>query len=86
MKNTAFEEVQRFHTDDAAVTLNVKDFYAFGRRNNRVEQAHLLFHLLREIDKRGYTAIYAPLPAKDGIGLALYNRMIRAAAHQIIKL
>lgn len=63
-----------------------KDLYAFGRRGDRVEQAHLLFHLLREIDKRGYTAIYAPLPAKDGIGLALYNRMIRAATHQIIQL
>ena len=33
-----------------------------------------------------YDKIYAPLPEKSGVGLALYNRMIRAAAHQIIRL
>jgi hypothetical protein len=29
--------------------------------------------------------IYGHLPPMDGIGLALYNRMIRAAAHTIKK-
>lgn len=62
------------------------DIYAFGAKENLNTQAHVLFHLLREIDKRGYRKIFAPLPRKDGIGLALYNRMIRAAAHQIIDL
>jgi hypothetical protein len=39
-----------------------------------------------EADKDDFYKIYAPLPDKRGIGLAIYNRMIRAAAHTIIKL
>ena len=42
--------------------------------------------ILRDADGRNFDAIYAPLPEQRGIGLALYNRMIRAAAHHIIRL
>ena len=62
------------------------DIYSFGTRGDEVEQAHLLFKLLRDTDKKNYNFIYAPLPDTTGIGLALYNRMIRAAAHNIIRL
>jgi L-threonylcarbamoyladenylate synthase len=61
-------------------------FYILGARDNINEQAHQLFAILREVDKQSYEKIYAPLPSKDGVGLALYNRMIRAAAHTIINL
>ena len=44
-----------------------------------------LLTMLSEIDKEKYDKIYAPLPKKSGVGLALYNRMIRAAAHKIVK-
>ncbi len=60
--------------------------YDFGNKDNPEEQAHLLFSLLREADKYDYSVIYAPLPKTDGLGLAIYNRMIRAAAHKIIRL
>lgn len=60
--------------------------YSFGERNNEQMQAHRLFSILREADKASFDVIYAPLPRVDGIGLALYNRMIRAASHTIIKL
>ncbi|MBQ2875401.1 MAG: threonylcarbamoyl-AMP synthase [Clostridia bacterium] len=50
------------------------------------EHAHRLFDILREADKMCFDIIFAPLPEKRGIGLALYNRMIRAAAHTIINL
>ena len=60
-------------------------FFEFGARDDVNAQAHLLFAVLRETDKHDYTAIYAPLPEKSGVGLALYNRMIRAAAHRIVK-
>ena len=60
--------------------------YRFGNRGDEETQAHLLFSVLREADKQDYEKIYAPLPEKKGVGLALYNRMIRAAAHKIIKL
>ena len=60
--------------------------YPFGERSNMQAQAKTLFAKLRETDKKEFDTIYAPLPSKSGIGLALYNRMIRAAAHTIIKL
>lgn len=62
------------------------DIYEFGSRSDEIRQAYLLFSILRDTDKKSYDAIYAPLPEQSGVGLALYNRMIRAAAHQIIKL
>jgi L-threonylcarbamoyladenylate synthase len=62
------------------------DIYRFGVRGDETTQAHLLFKLLRDTDKGNYDVIYAPLPEKSGIGLALYNRMIRAAAYNIIRL
>ncbi len=60
--------------------------FDFGNRKDEIRQAHELFALLREADKENLNIIYAPLPSKKGIGLALYNRMIRASAHKIIKL
>lgn len=62
------------------------DIYEFGSRSDEARQAYLLFSILRDTDKKDYDVIYAPLPEKTGMGLALYNRMIRAAAHQIITL
>ena len=60
--------------------------YDLGSKSDELTQAHRLFYILREADKCGYKKIYAPLPSTDGVGLALYNRMIRAAAHTIINL
>ncbi|MBQ8351043.1 MAG: threonylcarbamoyl-AMP synthase [Clostridia bacterium] len=60
--------------------------FSLGERKNRKRQAQRLFFLLREIDKLNFDAIYAPLPPTDDIGMALYNRMIRAAAHHIVHL
>ena len=58
--------------------------YKIGARDDLCEQARHLFEVLREADKRDHSIIYAPLPSKDGIGLAIYNRLIRASAHTIL--
>jgi L-threonylcarbamoyladenylate synthase len=60
--------------------------YSFGNRGDEESQAHILFSILRDADKEKFDKIYAPLPSTDGVGLALYNRMIRAAAHKIVRL
>ena len=60
--------------------------FDLGDEQNPAERLHRLFYLLREADKAGCERIYAPLPGTDGLSLALYNRMIRAAAYQIISL
>ena len=54
-----------------------------GKRDDLPTQAKRLFSALREADATGADVIYAHLPPLDGLGLALYNRMIRAAAHTI---
>ena len=66
--------------------LQHKDLFPVGGRDDLPTQAHCLFSLLREADKAGASIMYAHLPPRDGLGLALYNRMIRAAAYKIITL
>ncbi len=57
-----------------------------GSKDKPYELAHRLFSLLRECDKMELSAIYAAAPVPKGLGMALYNRMIRASAHRIITL
>ncbi len=60
--------------------------YVFGDENDLDAQAHSLFAFLRRADSDGAKEIYTALPQKNGMGLALYNRLIRAASYNIIKL
>lgn len=58
-----------------------------GKKDDIPSHARALFAALRETDKyEGVKTVYAHLPQKQGLGLALYNRMIRAAAHTVLKL
>ena len=54
-----------------------------GGKNDLEAQAKRLFHALRDADATDAEIIYAHLPPLEGLGLALYNRMIRAAAHTV---
>ncbi len=65
--------------------LENKNIIDIGRSSDLETQAQTLFTALRDADDLGVDVIYAHLPDKSGIGLALYNRMIRAAAHTVIK-
>lgn len=59
---------------------------AYGAENSGEEQAHYLFDALRELDEIGAKTVYARCPKIEGVGLAVYNRLIRAAGFQIIDL
>lgn len=48
------------------------------------EYAQRLFGLLRRADELGYSHILAPLPAKNGVSLALANRLLRAADFNLV--
>lgn len=72
-------------TDEARQLGNV-DTVIYGDPHDLAEQAHRLFSALREADALGCSVIYARKPPADGLGLALYNRMIRAASHTVIKI
>ena len=57
-----------------------------GARDDLAAQAKHLFAALRKADATDADIIYAHLPPMQGLGLALYNRMIRAAAHTVLKI
>lgn len=42
-----------------------------------------LFARLREMDARGYKRIFVRAPRTDGVGLAVYNRLLRAAGYDV---
>ncbi len=56
----------------------------YGHRDDPLEQAHRLFDALRQLDELGAQTVYAACPRPQGVGLAVYNRLIRAAAFDII--
>lgn len=52
----------------------------YGRADAPETQAHHLFDALRRLDEEGAKTVYAHAPRPEGIGLAVYNRLLRAAA------
>ena len=69
--------------DEEIPLLKQKNLFPVGAKDDLAAQGKTLFHALREADDEDVTVIYAHLPPKEGLGLALYNRMIRAAAHTV---
>lgn len=57
-----------------------------GRAEDSSDYAARLFDALRELDLRGCKLCYAISPCKQGVGLAVYNRLLRAAAFEVISL
>ena len=50
-------------------------------------QANELFDALRKIDTlKNVDVVYARCPEKKGVGLAVYNRLIRAAGFEVIRI
>ena len=58
----------------------------FGREGDDLSQSHALFDALRRLDELGAEKVYARNPKLTGVGLAVYNRLIRAAAFCVIDL
>jgi L-threonylcarbamoyladenylate synthase len=58
----------------------------YGDINDATSQAHNLFTALRTLDKLGAKKVFARAPLKDGVALAVYNRLLRAAGFKEIKL
>lgn len=50
------------------------------------EQAHRLFEALRQLDEKGAKRVFARCPDVSGVGLAVYNRILRASGFCLIDL
>lgn len=56
----------------------------YGTRDDALLQAQLLFDALRKLDEIGAKTVYAACPSPCGVGLAVYNRLLRAAAFRTV--
>lgn len=65
---------------------NLKNAISYGSINDTKKQARTIFWVLRKVDEMGAKTVYVHAPKKEGIGLAVYNRLIRAAAFKVISL
>ena len=61
-------------------------YIEYGRDHDGAAQAHHLFAALRELDRNGAQIVYARCPEQDGVSMAVYNRLIRAAAFRVVEL
>ncbi len=57
----------------------------YGRRDDSSSQARHIFDALRRVDKIGAKQVFARFPENEGMGLAVFNRLLRAAAFNIIE-
>ena len=72
--------------DEDTPFLNVKTI-SMGSNLDVEEQANKLFNSLREIDKDDtIDTVYSRCPIQEGVGIAVYNRLIRAAGFEVINI
>lgn len=72
-----FEEHRNF--------IKTNNFYSFGSINNYDEISHNIFNLLRETDKLNSDLIIIEGVKKEGLGIAIMNRLIRACNYNYIE-
>jgi len=59
-------------------------YIAYGDTSE--EQAANLFAVLRRLDEISAEQVYARMPSPQGVGLAVYNRLLRAAGFEVVRL
>lgn len=71
-----------FDGEEAAIPLPC---VTYGREDDALTQSHRLFTALRELDEKGAQVVYARCPSTDGVGMAVYNRLLRAAGFSVME-
>ena len=57
-----------------------------GSRQDEEAIARNLYRLLREFDDEGVTKIYSECFKDDGLGMAVMNRLLKAAGHKVVEI
>lgn len=65
---------------------NFEKYIEYGKENDDISQAHHIFDALREVDAMGCESAFVRCPLSSGVGLAVYNRLLRSAAFRVIDL
>jgi len=63
----------------------VEKTVSYGRRGNAEEQGEKLFEVLRLLDEDQWSAIYINAEYAPGVGLAVYNRLLRSCGFRMIR-
>lgn len=71
-------------TDETLSCYGSGEVRSIGRRSDEASVAHNLFAVLREFDDIGVDIIYSEAFPEDDLGLAIMNRMNKAAGHHHI--
>ncbi len=58
----------------------------YGTEDDALAQSHDLFSSLRKVDELGAKRVFARCPSSEGMGLAVLNRLLRAAGFKRITL
>ena len=59
---------------------------SYGAEGDGKAQAHALFARLRQLDGVGAKKVFVRCPEERGVSLAVYNRLLRAAAFRVVSL
>ncbi len=82
----AADDVCALCCDEDLLLLRTKTV-SLGRRGDYLTHARHLFDCLRRIDENPTVhTVFSRLPSTEGVGLAVYNRLIRAAGFEVIDL
>ena len=73
-----FEEYRELFSECAVESI--------GSAEDKAEQARRIFDALRAFDETDVDAIYAQCPNDEGLGLAIANRLKKAAGFQVVEL
>ena len=72
--------------DEAAISSKAKAVFSAGSRAANEEYAAKIFTMLRDTNSVGCSRVYAFLPpSTEGISLAIYNRLLRAAGFTVVE-
>ena len=63
-----------------------KPFLTYGANNDAKSAASNLFYNLHKFDELGAKVVLARMPETEGIGLAVVNRLLRAAGFKVVQL
>ena len=92
--NEYYETLQRAGEEDGFyamcfdedVSLLEAPTISYGVAYDYPSQAQNLFDVLRQLDKLQATEVYVHAPEPEEMGLAVYNRLLRAAAFRVVHL
>ncbi|MCR5263141.1 MAG: threonylcarbamoyl-AMP synthase [Clostridiales bacterium] len=70
--------------DEDSGRVDAAQILSLGPRADEKTAAHRLFGLLRSFS--GVDVVYGRLPSTEGLGLAVFNRLIKAAGFEVVRL